>query len=100
MAPSTDRQVINTISDHSILGNIAVYTVVAVGRYRVVGNTTKTRIARIQSGRFLIQVRIREAEQQAVRVLMLERRLESIGLGMAEVSVAQQEIAQCRKTVT
>src|SRR6267143_718398 len=100
LATSTERQIVDAIGNYAIAGNIAVDSIIAVWLELIIGHTAEAGIAGVQRGRFLVQIRIRNAEHQAVGIAMLELRLESVQLCMAIVSEASYEIPERWEPVT
>src|ERR1700730_14935474 len=89
LPPSANRQIVNPVRHYAMLRNVSVRTVVAVRRDRIISNAAKAGVAGIQTRRFLIEIGIGNAQQQTVRVPMLESGLESVGLRVTIISVAQ-----------
>ena len=69
--------------------DIPVDSVVAIRLKLVVGDAAKAGISRVQCRGFLVQIRVRNIEREAMGKTMLDLGLECIGLGMTVISVAQ-----------
>ena len=75
-------------------GDKSFLPIIVLRLERIVYSATKAGIAGVQGGRFLVEKSIGKVQQEAVRIAMLELRLECVAASMTKVPKTHQEIPQ------
>src|SRR6266567_6783601 len=91
MAPS-DGQIINSIGNETVFGDITVGPVIRVGIKWVVGDSPKAGVRGVQCAALLIEIRVGHIQHEAAPVAPCEFGLEGVGVCMPEVSVGEQKL--------
>src|SRR5882672_10545459 len=90
-------QIVKAVSHKAVLRNECFLAIVVIRLELVVSNATEAGVSRVQTAGPLVQIGVRQAQHQAVRVAVLQLGLKCVGTAMAEVPIGEQEIAQVRE---
>src|SRR6202021_3198801 len=93
----SDGQIVDSISDETMPGYVAIRAVVRVGAKWVVRNSPQTGVRGVKRSALLIEIRIGHIQHKAVLVTPREFGLEGVGICMPEVSIGQQKLTDQRE---
>src|ERR1700721_3201787 len=87
----SDGQIVDSISDETMPGYVAIRAVVRVGAKWVVRNSPQTGVRGVQCSALLIEIRIGHIQHKAALVAPRDFGLEGVGICMPEVSEGDRE---------
>src|SRR5579863_4424448 len=96
MFPS-DGQIISSICDETVLGDVAIGAVICIGIKWVVADSPQAGVRGVQRTALLIEIRVGHIQHKAALVTAREFGLEGVGISVPEVSVSEQKLSDQRK---
>src|SRR6202034_3884182 len=96
MVPS-DGQIVKSIGNEPVPGDVAIGAVIRVGTKWVVGDSPQAGIGGVQCGALLIEIRVGHIQHEAAFVTPSKFGLEGVGVWMPEVSISQKKLSHQRE---
>src|ERR1700722_253548 len=99
MAPP-DGQIVKSIGNETVPGDVTVGAVVRVGAEGVVADSPQAGVRGVRGAALLIEIRVGHIQHEAASVAPREFSLEGVGISTPEVAVGEQKLTDQRKRQT